>query len=204
MTPSPDFNRIRRAVAHQARTGCLLWKSCWMPDHQPVPGQGSDCGGPGRAGGVLVYRGLRLRTAGGRDDEQPGKVTSDSAISKVIKDRLRQEGKLGDEKSWNLEYNSFIQSREDFDRFPWDVAEQVETAHVENIQNNPAARDESDYPVRQSIALLVHADGVRGVFDVASMRRRPRGGRFADGRRCRPGSGESAGHGPHRRGMGSG
>jgi uroporphyrinogen decarboxylase len=50
----------------------------------------------------------------------PGKVTEDSAISKVIKERVvTDSGKDGD--SWNLEKNSFIADRGDFERFPWDA-----------------------------------------------------------------------------------
>ncbi len=134
MTPSPDFNRIIRTVAHEE------------PDRLPIveilveyPIISRFLGREVTAGD-LVGQVEFWYTAGYDYVPQvvgmmtPGKVTSDSAISKVIKERLRQEGKLGDEKSWNLEYTSFIQSREDFDRFPWDVAEQVETAHVENIR----------------------------------------------------------------------
>lgn len=50
----------------------------------------------------------------------PGKVTEDSAISKVIKERVVPgAGKGG--ASWNLEENSFIADRKDFELFPWDA-----------------------------------------------------------------------------------
>ncbi|MCF8105696.1 MAG: hypothetical protein K9K64_09445 [Desulfohalobiaceae bacterium] len=58
----------------------------------------------------------------------PGKVTQDSAISKVIQERI-VSGE--EEQSWNLEKNSFIANREDFERFPWDALSELDFKQFE-------------------------------------------------------------------------
>lgn len=53
----------------------------------------------------------------------PGKVTQDSFISKVLKDYVA-DGSVED--SWNVEMNDFIRTREDFEKFPWEVLEKLD------------------------------------------------------------------------------
>ncbi|MCL2639215.1 MAG: hypothetical protein FWD53_00065 [Phycisphaerales bacterium] len=48
---------------------------------------------------------------------RPGRVTEDSAISRMLRER---------QKEWNLELTSVIGTHEEFETFPWDVAGQVE------------------------------------------------------------------------------
>jgi uroporphyrinogen decarboxylase len=56
-----------------------------------------------------------------------GKVTQESAISKVIKNVVLKDSETaGDEKNWNLELSSFIRDRRDFEAFPWDAAADVD------------------------------------------------------------------------------
>jgi uroporphyrinogen decarboxylase len=55
---------------------------------------------------------------------QPGKVTEDSAISKVIKKTITA-GQDNDD-SWNLEKRAFIFNEDDFNRFPWDEAAKLD------------------------------------------------------------------------------
>jgi uroporphyrinogen decarboxylase len=134
MNPNPNFGRIRKTVAHQE------------PDRVPIVEilveypiisrflgrkvDAADLAGQvefwWKAGYDYVPLTVGMMT--------PGKVTEDSAISRIIKARLKEQGRDVDEKSWNLEFNSFINSRADFDRFPWDIAAQVATAHIEAIQ----------------------------------------------------------------------
>jgi hypothetical protein len=58
---------------------------------------------------------------------QPGKVTQESKISKVIREVILADTADADkEESWNLELTSFIKTREDFDKFPWDVAAELD------------------------------------------------------------------------------
>jgi uroporphyrinogen decarboxylase len=55
---------------------------------------------------------------------EPGGVTKDSAISKVIEDIVLKDAEDTedrDDPAWSLEYHSFIEDRADFDAFPWDV-----------------------------------------------------------------------------------
>jgi len=48
---------------------------------------------------------------------RPGRVTADSAISRMLRER---------QKDWNLELTSVVRTPEEFDAFPWDLAGQVE------------------------------------------------------------------------------
>ncbi len=58
---------------------------------------------------------------------QPGKVTQESKISKVIREVMLADSAEADkEESWNLELTSFIKTREDFEKFPWDVAAELD------------------------------------------------------------------------------
>jgi len=65
----------------------------------------------------------------------PGRVTKESDIIKVIRKTMLKEEKSqeDDEKSWNLEYTSFINNRDDFDRFPWDVAANVDLTVIHEV-----------------------------------------------------------------------
>jgi uroporphyrinogen decarboxylase len=63
----------------------------------------------------------------------PGKVTEDSAISKVIKERV-VGGDQGGSDSWNLEKNSFIANRDDFDRFPWDALASLDFSKFHSVE----------------------------------------------------------------------
>ncbi len=60
----------------------------------------------------------------------PGKVTDGSSISRVIRENLAGNG---DEKSWNLEYTSFINDRGDFEKFPWHIASQIDMSAFHKI-----------------------------------------------------------------------
>ncbi len=54
----------------------------------------------------------------------PGKVTAESGITKVIKDFIAKDSGSTDTSSFNLEYNGLINTRKDYDRFPWEIAAQ--------------------------------------------------------------------------------
>jgi uroporphyrinogen decarboxylase len=54
---------------------------------------------------------------------QPGKVTKDSFISKIIKQNVLKDNNLsGEEETWNLEKKAFIETEDDFESFPWEEA----------------------------------------------------------------------------------
>ena len=64
-----------------------------------------------------------------------GKVTDESPISKVIKERmLRSDEDRADESKWNLEQTSFIHDRKDFENFPWEALEQYDLADLNKVQ----------------------------------------------------------------------
>ena len=66
---------------------------------------------------------------------EPGKVTEDSAISKVIKERVQKNDEdASDKEKWNLEFNSFINDREDFEVFPWDVLEKLDYDKINRVK----------------------------------------------------------------------
>jgi len=134
MTPNPDFDRIRKTVAHQEPDRVALVE---ILVEYPIISRflgrevrSDDLAGQvefwWKAGYDYVPLVVGMMT--------PGKVTQDSAISRIIKARLKEEGKDTDETAWNLEYTSFIRSRGDFERFPWDVARQVEIAHINSVR----------------------------------------------------------------------
>ena len=65
----------------------------------------------------------------------PGRVTEESAISKVIRETMLKDSPeaVQDDKSWNLEYTSFIHTREDFDKFPWELAGNLDFSKLEQV-----------------------------------------------------------------------
>ncbi|MDD4363936.1 MAG: uroporphyrinogen decarboxylase family protein [Atribacterota bacterium] len=56
---------------------------------------------------------------------QPGKVTEDSEISKVIKKSLT--GKDEKDQNWNIEERIFIKNEDDFKLFPWEEIGKIDT-----------------------------------------------------------------------------
>lgn len=66
----------------------------------------------------------------------PGKVTQESTISRVIREvMLKDTPDADDEKSWSLERSSFIHSRADFEKFPWDIAGKVDISKFYRVKN---------------------------------------------------------------------
>lgn len=63
---------------------------------------------------------------------QPGKVTEDSAISKVIKNNITKEDKT--EEAWNLEKRAFIFDEADLERFPWEEAANIDYSKFYEVQ----------------------------------------------------------------------
>jgi len=67
---------------------------------------------------------------------QPGKVTEDSAISKVIKNvMLRDTPDEEKEEAWNLEKRAFINDEKDFEAFPWEEAAKLDFNKFYEVQN---------------------------------------------------------------------
>jgi uroporphyrinogen decarboxylase len=70
---------------------------------------------------------------------EPGGVTRDSAISKVIDEIVlddNEETNAKDDDAWSLEYHSFIKNRADFEAFPWDVLAELDYAKFEAVKDH--------------------------------------------------------------------
>ena len=132
----PDFERIRKTVRHQE------------PDRVPL------CE-------VLIEYPIQSRFLGrkvARDDldEQvkfwagagydfipitvgmmnPGRVTDESPISRVIREATSKDiPDADDNKSWNLEYTGFIKGRDDFERFPWEIASRLDFSKFHEVKD---------------------------------------------------------------------
>ncbi len=66
----------------------------------------------------------------------PGKVTDESSISRVIKEvMLKDSPDADDERAWSLEYTSFINNREDFEKFPWEIAAQLDFSKFHDVKD---------------------------------------------------------------------
>ena len=67
---------------------------------------------------------------------EPGKVTENSHISKILRKALVEKGdteEKEDDESWNLEVSSFIHSWEDFEKFPWDEVGALDFSRLEKV-----------------------------------------------------------------------
>jgi len=61
----------------------------------------------------------------------PGGVTDESKISRVLREKVQKERPdEQDPKAWNLEFTSFIHDREDFEKFPWDAAAELDFSNL--------------------------------------------------------------------------
>ena len=66
----------------------------------------------------------------------PGKVTRESAISKVIREVMLKDSPDADnDKAWNLEYTSFIKTRKDFEKFPWEIAAKLDFSKFYEVRD---------------------------------------------------------------------
>ena len=128
--PNPDWNRIRKTVAHEE------------PDRVPLlealveyPVQSRFLGRTVTADDIKSQVEFYYRAG---YDAVPitvsamafGKVTDASPISRVIREKmLKDEADRRDERKWSLEYTSFITDRKDFEAFPWEELEKPELLH---------------------------------------------------------------------------
>ena len=70
---------------------------------------------------------------------EPGGVTKESAISKVIDEIVlddSDETQKKDDDAWSLEYHSFIKNRADFEAFPWDVLAELDYTKFEAVKDH--------------------------------------------------------------------
>ncbi len=125
--PSPDWERIRKAVRHEEPDRVPLLEALV---EYPVQSQflGREVTADDIKSQVEFYYNAGY-------DAVPitvsamafGKVDDASPISKVIKEKmLKDDADKEDMTKWSLEYASFIEDREDFEKFPWEELEKPE------------------------------------------------------------------------------
>jgi uroporphyrinogen decarboxylase len=62
---------------------------------------------------------------------KPGGVTQESAIMETIRDTLLKDSpELENEKNWSIEYKGYIKNREDFEKFPWNIASRLDLSKL--------------------------------------------------------------------------
>ncbi len=130
----PDFERIRKTARHQE------------PDRLPMlevlvdyPIQSQFLGKEVRSDDLSAQ--LEFWIKAGYDYipltvgmMSPGKVTEESAISKVIKEHMLKDSEKNDATAWNLEHSHFINDRNDFERFPWDILAKLDFGNIRAIR----------------------------------------------------------------------
>lgn len=127
MDLKPDFERIRKTVRHEEPDRVPL---CEVLIEYPIQSRflgrqvtpedlGSQIEFWAKAGYDFIPLTVGMMT--------PGKVTQESRISKVIRDVMLADSPDGEkDDAWNLETHSFIKTREDFEKFPWDIAGELD------------------------------------------------------------------------------
>ncbi len=136
MEPKPDFNRIRKTVQHEEPDRVPL---CEVLVEYPIQSRflgrevtaedlASQVEFCSRAGYDFIPLTVGMMT--------PGKVTQESKISQVIRDvMLADSPDVEKTEAWNLETHSFIKTREDFERFPWEVAAELDFSRFYQVSS---------------------------------------------------------------------
>jgi len=134
MELKPDFNRFLAAVHHRETDRVPLGEV--LIDYS-IQGRflGRDVGAEDWASQVEFW------SKAGYDYlpvtvsmMSPGKVTEESKITRVLKERvLRERPGTTDPKAWNLEFTSFIHERPDLERFPWDAAADIDLSSLKAV-----------------------------------------------------------------------
>lgn len=132
----PDFERIRKTARHEEPDRVPL---CEVLIEYPIQSQ--------FIGRQITADDLELQVdfwiKAGYDFipltlgmMSPGKVTDESSISRVIKEvMLKDSPDADDERAWSLEYTSFINNREDFEKFPWEIAAQLDFSKFYDVKD---------------------------------------------------------------------
>ncbi len=136
MDPKPDFERIRTTVRHEEPDRVPL---CEVLIEYPIQSQflgreivpddlESQVEFWAKAGYDYIPLTVGMMT--------PGKVTQESKISKVIRDTmLKNKPDAEENDAWNLETHSFIKTRADFEKFPWEVAAELDFSSFHRVEN---------------------------------------------------------------------
>lgn len=135
MEAQPDFNRLIKAVNHKEPDRLPLAEAHIdysimsrfigrTVDAEDLEGQVEFWSGAG-----YDYMALPVGLL------NPGKVTQDSAIMKVIRDTmLDDEVDVSKEEEWSVENRGYIKDRRSFEAFPWDIASQVDMSKLRRVE----------------------------------------------------------------------
>ncbi len=137
MEPQPDFQRVVKMARHQETDRVPL---CEVLIEYPIMSQflGRTVEPDDLASQVEFWQ------KAGYDYiplpvsmMNPGKVTQESVISRAIREAMSRDSAdgaaEGDDKSWNLEFTSFIHDRAEFERFPWEAAGALDFSKLEAV-----------------------------------------------------------------------
>lgn len=136
MDIKPDFERIRKTVGHHEPDRVPL---CEVLVEYPIQSKflGREVNSDDlesqlefwiKAGYDYIPLTVGMMT--------PGKVTTESMISKVIREVMLKDSPDADkEEAWSLEHTSFINNRDDFERFPWEIAAKLDFTKFHEIKD---------------------------------------------------------------------
>jgi len=134
MDTKPDFDRIRKTVRHEEADRVPMLEV--LVDY---PIQSKFLGKEVRSDDLAAQ--LEFWIKAGYDYipltvgmMSPGKVTEESAISKVIKKHMLKDSEKNDANAWNLEHAHFINDRDDFERFPWDILAKLDFGNFSAVK----------------------------------------------------------------------
>lgn len=136
MDIKPDFERFRKAVHHQEPDRVPLCEalvgygimSKFLGREVTPDDIASQVEFWSKAGYDFVPMPVSLMV--------PGKVTEESKITRVLREMvLAKNPAETNPDAWNLELSSFIHEREDFERFPWEAASEIEFDKLEALEN---------------------------------------------------------------------
>ncbi len=118
--PTPDWNRVLTAVRHREADRVPLAEALIAYENQSKflgrPVGPDDLAAQVEFWSQAGYDYIPLNIG----MMEPGKVTENSHISKILKKVMTEKADQDDEnKDWNLEFTSFIHSWKDFEAFPW-------------------------------------------------------------------------------------
>lgn len=131
-TDKPDFNRIKTILQHKEADRVPLAEasisldiiSAFLGKEVSINDFASQVKFWATAGYDFIPLSIGMM--------QPGKVTENSPISKVIRNYLKSRGETGE--NWNLAEHALIRNENDFLLFPWEEAAKVDLKPFYQVQ----------------------------------------------------------------------
>ena len=136
MDLQPDFERFRKTVYHQEADRVPLCEalvgygimSKFLGREVKPDDIGSQMEFWAKAGYDYIPIPVSLMA--------PGKVTEESKITRILRKMvLEKNPEETNPNAWNLELSGFIHEREDFERFPWEAAADIEFGKLDALED---------------------------------------------------------------------